>query len=189
MCAQSCPQGIVCLFSRPDSSDSNRLAHRIRDMQTLPYVVVKNSHIGQVYELYYSAFETLRKVKEIKTLEDNEAFCKIVSNTLQQHLPVIPKLAMGILECRDLMKSEGMDKFMTTILRSVIVYICLEVQALIVLSVYHEESLRSSTWLSLRPSIPLGTSQTRKHQLIWNLLARSSSNAMQRKSLNVAAKK
>ncbi|KAF8857500.1 alpha-ketoacid dehydrogenase kinase [Acephala macrosclerotiorum] len=95
-----------------------RLAHRIRDMQTLPYVVVTNPHISQVYELYYKAFESLRRVREIKTLEDNEKFCQKISQTLQEHLTVIPKLAMGVLECRDLMKPEDMDKFMNTILRS-----------------------------------------------------------------------
>ncbi|CZR56695.1 probable ] kinase, mitochondrial precursor [Phialocephala subalpina] len=95
-----------------------RLAHRIRDMQTLPYVVVTNPHISQVYELYYKAFESLRRVREIKTLEDNEKFCQKISQTLQEHLTVIPKLAMGILECRDLMRPEDMDKFMNTILRS-----------------------------------------------------------------------
>ncbi|KUJ17371.1 putative pyruvate dehydrogenase kinase [Mollisia scopiformis] len=95
-----------------------RLAHRIRDMQTLPYVVVTNPHISQVYELYYKAFESLRRVREIKTLEDNESFCKKIAQTLQEHLTVIPKLAMGILECRDLMRPEDMDKFMNTILRS-----------------------------------------------------------------------
>ncbi|KAH8591437.1 putative pyruvate dehydrogenase kinase [Bisporella sp. PMI_857] len=95
-----------------------RLAHRIRDMQTLPYVVVTNPHISQVYELYYKAFETLRRVREIQSLEDNERFCKKISQTLQEHLTVIPKLAMGVLECRDLMKPEDMDKFMNTILRS-----------------------------------------------------------------------
>ncbi len=95
------------------------LAHRIRDMQTLPYVVVTNPHISQVYELYYKAFESLRRVREIKTLEDNENFCQKISQTLQEHLTVIPKLAMGVLECRDLMKPEDMDKFMNTILRSV----------------------------------------------------------------------
>ena len=88
-------------------------------MQTLPYVVVTNPHISQVYELYYKAFESLRRVREIKTLEDNEKFCKKISQTLQEHLTVIPKLAMGVLECRDLMKPEDMDKFMNTILRSV----------------------------------------------------------------------
>jgi pyruvate dehydrogenase kinase 2/3/4 len=88
-------------------------------MQTLPYVVVTNPHMSLVYELYYKAFETLRRVQEIKTLEDNERFCAKVSQTLQEHLAVIPKLAMGVLECRDLMRAEDMDRFMNTLLRSV----------------------------------------------------------------------
>ncbi|KAI9651093.1 putative protein kinase [Ciborinia camelliae] len=95
-----------------------RLAHRIRDMQTLPYVVVTNPHMSQVYELYYKAFESFRRVREIKTLEDNDKLCKVISSTLQEHLTVIPKLAMGVLECRDLMNPSDMDKFMNTILRS-----------------------------------------------------------------------
>lgn len=93
-------------------------------MQTLPYVVVTNPHISQVYELYYKAFETLRKVREIKTLEDNEKLCKKISQTLREHLTVIPQLAMGVIECQDLMKPEDMDKFMNTILRSVCSRFC-----------------------------------------------------------------
>src|ERR1700684_2925392 len=100
-------------------------------MQTLPYVVVTNPHISQVYELYYKAFESLRKVREIKTLDDNESFCKKISQTLQEHLTVIPKLSMGVIECRDLMKPEDMDKFMNTLLRSVS-YAILNVDAVIV---------------------------------------------------------
>ena len=88
-------------------------------MQTLPYVVVTNPNFSIVYELYYKAFESLRRVPEIKTPEDNDNFCKKISQTLQEHLAVIPKLAMGVLECRDLMKPEDMDKFMNTVLRSV----------------------------------------------------------------------
>ncbi|QSZ32619.1 hypothetical protein DSL72_002198 [Monilinia vaccinii-corymbosi] len=95
-----------------------RLAHRIRDMQTLPYVVVTNPHMSQVYELYYKAFESFRRIREVKTLEDNDKLCKVVSSTLQEHLTVIPKLAMGVLECRDLIDPSDMDKFMNTILRS-----------------------------------------------------------------------
>ncbi|KAG9236551.1 putative pyruvate dehydrogenase kinase [Amylocarpus encephaloides] len=95
-----------------------RLAHRIRDMQTLPYVVVTNPHISQVYELYYKAFEGLRRLPEVKTLEDNERFCEKVGQSLQEHLTVIPKLAMGVLECRGLMGQADMDRFMNTILRS-----------------------------------------------------------------------
>ena len=96
-----------------------RLAHRLRDMQTLPFVVVTNPHMSHVYDLYYKAFERLRRVGEIKTAEDNEKYCKVISETLQEHLTVIPRLAMGVLECQGLMKPQEMDKFMNTLLRSV----------------------------------------------------------------------
>ncbi|KAK3403531.1 branched-chain alpha-ketoacid dehydrogenase [Sordaria brevicollis] len=95
-----------------------RIAHRIRDMQRLPYVVVTNPHINEVYELYYSAFDTFRKIPEIKTLEDNDALCATIRSTLKAHLTVIPKLAMGILESAGLMDAKELDKFMNTILRS-----------------------------------------------------------------------
>jgi hypothetical protein len=75
--------------------------------------------MSHVYELYYKAFETLRRVPEIKTVEDNDRYCKVIEQALQEHLTVIPRLAMGVLECRDLMKPEDIDKFMTTILRAV----------------------------------------------------------------------
>lgn len=97
----------------------NRLAHRLRDMQTLPFVVVTNPHISHVYELYYKAFETLRRVDEIKTVEENDRYCTIISKTLQEHLTVIPRLAMGVIECQDMMPAEQLDKFMNTLLRSV----------------------------------------------------------------------
>lgn len=96
-----------------------RLSHRLRDLQKLPYVVVTNSHISHVYELYYKAFETLRRVREIKTVEDNDRYCTLISTTLREHLTVIPRLAMGVLECQNLMRREDMDEFMNTLLRSV----------------------------------------------------------------------
>ncbi|CAL8583889.1 putative protein kinase YGL059W [Xanthoria parietina] len=95
-----------------------RLAHRLRDMQTLPYVVVTNPHMSHVYELYYKAFETLRRVREIKTVDDNDRYCNIITETLQEHLTVIPKLTMGIIECQSLMKPEETNRFMNTLLRS-----------------------------------------------------------------------
>ena len=97
----------------------DRLAHRLRDMQTLPFVVVTNPHMSHVYELYYKAFEILRRVPEIKTVEDNDRYCTIISNTLQEHLTVIPRLAMGVIECQDMMRPEQLNKFMNTLLRAV----------------------------------------------------------------------
>lgn len=88
-------------------------------MQQLPYVVVTNRHINEVYNLYYNAFDTFRKIKEVKTLEDNDKLCEIISHNLKGHLTVIPKLAMGILECGGLMNPGDLDQFMNTVLRSV----------------------------------------------------------------------
>ena len=88
-------------------------------MQTLPYVVVTNPHLSHVYDLYYLAFDRFRRVPEIKTVEDNDGFCKVLKETLKEHLTVIPRLTMGVLEVQGLMKPEATDKFMTTLLRSV----------------------------------------------------------------------
>ncbi|KAF8460665.1 branched-chain alpha-ketoacid dehydrogenase [Kalaharituber pfeilii] len=95
-----------------------RIAHRIRDMQKLPYVVVTNPHMSHVYDLYYKAFETLRKVPEVKTIEDNDKLCNIIKKALKEHLTVIPNLAMGVLECRHLLPASEIDKFMNKLLRS-----------------------------------------------------------------------
>ncbi|GAD96855.1 pyruvate dehydrogenase kinase, putative [Paecilomyces variotii No. 5] len=95
-----------------------RIAHRLRDMQKLPYVVVSNPHMSLVYELYYKAFERFRTVPEIRTLEDNDRYCDILRDTLKEHLVVIPNLAMGVLECQDLVEPDEMDRFMNTLLRA-----------------------------------------------------------------------
>ena len=95
-----------------------RIAHRLRDMQTLPFVVVSNPHIAHVYELYLRAFDAFRGFQEVKNVHDNDAYCGVIAKFLGEHLTVIPRLTMGMLECRDLMHADDMDKFMTTILRS-----------------------------------------------------------------------
>ena len=75
--------------------------------------------MSHVYDLYYKAFETLREIKEIKSVEANERYCEVISETLREHLTVIPRLAMGVLECQDLMRPDEMDNFVNTLLRSV----------------------------------------------------------------------
>ncbi|TKA29498.1 hypothetical protein B0A50_03511 [Salinomyces thailandicus] len=95
-----------------------RIAHRLRNMQTLPYSALTNSHISHVYELYYRAFELLRKVPEVSTLDGNDSFCEVLNLCLRDHLSVIPRLAMGILEIQDYVSGDECDRFLTTLLRS-----------------------------------------------------------------------
>jgi pyruvate dehydrogenase kinase 2/3/4 len=95
-----------------------RIAHRLRDFHQLPYVVVTNKHINEVYNMYYNVFDQFRRVKEIKTLEENDDLCELISQNLKGHLTVIPKLAMGILECGGLMNPKELENFMNTTLKS-----------------------------------------------------------------------
>lgn len=95
-----------------------RLSHRIRDMQMLPYQVVSNQHMAEVYNMYWNAFDTFRKVKEVKSLADNDGLCEVIRGTLNTHLTVIPKLAMGVLECSGLMDPTELNGFMNRVLQS-----------------------------------------------------------------------
>lgn len=97
-----------------------RLAHRIREMQKLPFSVVSNPHLCKVYEMYYTAFNRFRKFPKIKTLEDNDRFCVVLSELLNEHLSIIPNLVIGAIECSlyQSIDSGRLDKFMSSILCS-----------------------------------------------------------------------
>ena len=95
-----------------------RIAHRIRDLQALPYVVVKQEWVAKVYELYWSAFEKLRKYPEVHSQEDNREFCKFLRGILDEHAPVIPWISLGLsLSSRHLVP-EQLDAFMKRMLVS-----------------------------------------------------------------------
>lgn len=74
--------------------------------------------MSRVYELYYEAFDTFRRLPEIRNADDNNNMCKILQRTLQEHLTVIPSLVSGVLECQDIMGPDAIDLFMNTLLRS-----------------------------------------------------------------------
>ncbi|KAI8346441.1 pyruvate dehydrogenase kinase [Mortierella sp. GBAus27b] len=95
-----------------------RLAHRIRDFQNLPFIVGTNPHIELVYDLYWQAFEKLSRVPEVKTLEENDTFCELIKGLLNDHLVVIPQLALGIMESSKHIPAEQVDRFMNKMLRS-----------------------------------------------------------------------
>lgn len=97
-----------------------RLAIRIRDLQTLPFGVVNNFHLAQIYESYYHLFNAFRKIPTITTLEQNEKFCKNLSTMLDEHVVNLSHLMMGALEVSILtnFKQKELDQFMSSMLRS-----------------------------------------------------------------------
>lgn len=97
-----------------------RLALRIRDLQTLPFGVVNNFHLAQIYESYYHSFNAFRKIPTINTLDDNDRFCKTLSALLDDHVFNLSHLMMGALEASILtnLPQEDLDNFMSSMLRS-----------------------------------------------------------------------
>lgn len=71
-----------------------------------------------VYELYYKSFESFRRFPVIRTVEENDAFCKVISENLKEHLSVIPNLVVGVLECQELVSPDTMDNFVQAMLRA-----------------------------------------------------------------------
>ncbi|CDR99804.1 hypothetical protein [Sporisorium scitamineum] len=95
-----------------------RISHRIRDLQALPFVVMTNQHLEDVYQKYWSAFETFRRFPHIKSIDDNEKFCNLLRGLLDDHLTIIPSLTIGIVESSHHLQPQQLDKFMERMLRS-----------------------------------------------------------------------
>ncbi|TDL29492.1 atypical/PDHK/BCKDK protein kinase [Rickenella mellea] len=95
-----------------------RIAHRLRDLQALPFVVVTQEEVAKVYELYWSAFEKLRRFPPIATLDENDRFCEFVSSLLDEHATVIPALSLGLSLSSPHLPPEKLDAFMRRMLVS-----------------------------------------------------------------------
>ncbi|OBZ70446.1 [3-methyl-2-oxobutanoate dehydrogenase [lipoamide]] kinase, mitochondrial [Grifola frondosa] len=95
-----------------------RIAHRLRDLQALPYVVVTQEGVAKVYELYWSAFDKFRRYPQIKNLAENEAFCTFLRGLLDEHKTVIPNLSLGLSLSSPYLAPDRLDSFMRRMLVS-----------------------------------------------------------------------
>jgi hypothetical protein len=95
-----------------------RIAHRLRDLQALPYVVVTQEGVAKVYELYWSAFEQFRRFPPINNVKENNAFCDQLRRVLDEHAVVIPNLSLGLSLSSPYLAPELLDSFMRRMLVS-----------------------------------------------------------------------
>ncbi|KAF8716684.1 hypothetical protein AX14_012248 [Amanita brunnescens Koide BX004] len=95
-----------------------RIAHRLRDLQSLPYVVVTQEGVAKVYELYWSAFEKIRRYPPITNLADNEAFCAFLNGLLNEHAVIIPNLSLGLTLSSPYLPPDQLDAFLRRMLVS-----------------------------------------------------------------------
>lgn len=77
-----------------------RLARRLLDLQLLPYIVVTNPHILQVYQSYRHAFDILRDYKTPQTMSENEKFSSLLRRLVDEHAPMLDALANGLREIK-----------------------------------------------------------------------------------------
>ncbi|KAG6916099.1 hypothetical protein DXG01_008426 [Tephrocybe rancida] len=95
-----------------------RIAHRLRDLQALPYIVVTQEGVAKTYELYWSAFEQFRRYPPITTLEENGEFCRFLTGILAEHATVIPSLSLGLSLSSRFLPPDQLDSFMRRMLVS-----------------------------------------------------------------------
>ena len=89
-----------------------RIAHRIRDLQNLPFSVGLNPRIESVYTSYLEAFERIRGFPLVKTLEENDRFCALLSRQIEGHWGTVPRMMTGLLESASHLPAAPRERFM-----------------------------------------------------------------------------
>lgn len=124
----ACRHGRPPLSAEALSSSANftlsllpaRLAHRIQALRNLPFIVVSNPNIAQIYKNYLHSLSALLPYQErqISNLEDEKQFTNVMADLVQTHSNTIPTLAQGFLECRKYINSVDVTRFLDEHLRA-----------------------------------------------------------------------
>lgn len=117
------PLSAEALFSSASFTSSLlpiRLAHRLQALRNLPFIVVSNPHITQIYNNYVHSLNILLpyQEKQITNLEDEIQFTEVMADLVQTHSNTIPILARGFLECRKYISPTQVTKFLDEHLRT-----------------------------------------------------------------------
>lgn len=78
-----------------------RLAHRVAELENLPYGLSAKNHILKVRDWYVDSFRELRSFPEIKDSESELQFTALLKNIYQRHQHVVPVMAMGVAELKE----------------------------------------------------------------------------------------
>jgi signal transduction histidine kinase len=103
-----------------------RLARRLQALRNLPYIVVSNSHVRQIYRNYRHSLRSLlpwwrrrgSKQGAITTLDEEIAFTDVLAELVTTHQNTIPILAQGFLESRKYIAPADVTAFLDEHLRA-----------------------------------------------------------------------
>uniref|UniRef100_A0A7S0RYN6 Protein-serine/threonine kinase n=1 Tax=Chlamydomonas leiostraca TaxID=1034604 RepID=A0A7S0RYN6_9CHLO len=77
-----------------------RLAHRVAELENLPYGLSAKSSILKVRDWYVESFKELRTFPTIKDLGDEIKFTELLRSIYRRHANVVPVMAQGVAELR-----------------------------------------------------------------------------------------
>lgn len=95
-----------------------RLARRVRQFYSLPFIVGTNPYIQTIARLYASSFAALTAFPPIETLEQNTEFTNKLQELVGWHSENAPTLARGFMECLEYMNTEQVGRFLNAALHS-----------------------------------------------------------------------
>lgn len=95
-----------------------RLARRVRQFYSLPFIVGSNPWVQSVARLYASSFARLATAPPIETVEGNAQFTRVLQRLVNDHSDNVPKLSRGFMECREYMHPDQIANFLNAALHS-----------------------------------------------------------------------
>eukprot|EP00434_Breviolum_minutum_P013989 symbB.v1.2.012337.t1/scaffold826.1/size159518/4 len=88
-----------------------RFARRLDEFLQLPYLVVHNQNIKQVFDIYVDTFESVSDFPNIITERDEAAFADLIRAQLEKHQQVVLSPAILMLEALPLSKIVSKARF------------------------------------------------------------------------------
>ncbi|KAK6542820.1 hypothetical protein TWF694_006761 [Orbilia ellipsospora] len=98
-----------------------RLARRIISLRNLPYIVVSNPHISQIYNNYLHSLRLLLSFPKNDfptTLKEEARFNDVLTEIVDTHRNTIPTLARGFSECKRYVNADSITDFLEEHLRA-----------------------------------------------------------------------
>eukprot|EP00270_Netrium_digitus_P006857 TRINITY_DN1980_c0_g1_i1.p1 TRINITY_DN1980_c0_g1~~TRINITY_DN1980_c0_g1_i1.p1 ORF type:complete len:377 (-),score=65.03 TRINITY_DN1980_c0_g1_i1:349-1479(-) len=88
-----------------------RLAHRVAELENLPYGLSTKVPVLKVRDWYVDSFKDIRSFPEIRTTQDELKFTELIHEVKIRHNNVVPMMAMGVNELKqDLGKHSGISE-------------------------------------------------------------------------------
>jgi Mitochondrial branched-chain alpha-ketoacid dehydrogenase kinase len=73
-----------------------RLAHRVAELENLPYGLSAKPHVLKVRDWYVESFKDLKAFPKVKDATNEQQFTSLLKHIYSRHRNVVPVMAMGV---------------------------------------------------------------------------------------------